>query len=178
MIAAATTHRFENRRDAGRQLAKRLAGLVKGERALVVAVQDDGIPVGYELARALHAPLESLRREAQPLPDLSARTVILVDDGLATEATILAAVKTIRQGGADRIIVAAPVRTPDVYAIVRLVADECACVVSHFPIHELSEWYDDFAQPSASEVQTLLAANRRWISRSSDRGARPHATIY
>ena len=168
--------RFHSRRDAGRQLSQHVARLVKGDRVTVVALQPGGIPIGYEVARLLHAPLELLRRDGRPLPALTGRTVVLVDDGLATTSTMHEAVKRVRELGAARIIVAAPISSPDASAIIRAEADDCTCVISHFPLHGVQEWYDDFAQPSDDEVLTLLAANTSWIANRTNAALEPELT--
>jgi predicted phosphoribosyltransferase len=213
---------FENRRDAGRRLADHLRPLVKGERVLVAALPRGGVPVGYEVARAMHAPLEPfivrkvgaphhpelaigaiasgnvrivnnsvvnslqilpetlerlfseeeveltrrdrLYRRGRAFPDVAGKTVVLVDDGLATGATMLAAVRSMRKLNPRRIIVAAPVGSPDVCARLRVEGDECVCVVSHFPLNSVGEWYDDFEQTTDEEVVSLLAAHNSWLS--------------
>ena len=224
-------HTFENRRDAGRRLADHLREVVKGEKVTVVGLPRGGIPVAYEVAHSLHAPLEPLvvrkigapqqpelavgalasggvrtvnaelknelqipdatlerlfqeetleleRREqlyrgGRPFPDVSTRTVVLVDDGLATGATMIAAVQTMRKLGARRVIVAVPIGSPEILSRLRAHADECVCVVAHFPLRSVGEWYDDFTQTSDEEVLSLVAANKAWISKEYEKTSAP-----
>jgi predicted phosphoribosyltransferase/dienelactone hydrolase len=206
---------FLDRREAGRRLAAQLAPLAD-EHPVVIALPRGGVPVAYEVAQALDAPLDilavrkigapgnpefgvgaiaedgtsvldpqlarrtgmtqrlledtvereslELRRRVemyrdgrQPL-DVRGRTVIVVDDGLATGLTDLAAVRAARARGAARIVVAVPVGARESVALVGDEADEIVC---HTIPHELlgvGRWYRDFAPVSDIEVLELLAA--------------------
>jgi putative phosphoribosyl transferase len=206
---------FRDRADAGRILAGKLAAYANRQDVLVLALPRGGAPVAYEVAQALHAPLdvflvrklgvpgqeelamgaiasggtrvlneevigklnvpeqvietvaaeekqELSRREhdyrdRRPPPDVRGRTVILVDDGLATGSTMRAAVAALRQQGPSRIVVAVPVGAPEICAELQHEADEAVC--AHMPEHfyAVGAWYDDFAQTSDDEVCTLLA---------------------
>ncbi|MFP5363006.1 MAG: phosphoribosyltransferase family protein [Thermoleophilia bacterium] len=206
---------FRDRRHAGRLLAAQLAPLAD-ERPVVVALPRGGVPVGFEVARALGAPLdilavrklgapgnpefgvgaiaedggavlnadaarrsgmtehvleqtverelEELRRRmaryrnGRPRADVRERLVIVVDDGLATGLTTLAAVRALRARGAGRIVVAVPVGAADAIALVGEEADEVVC---HTIPHELlgvGRWYEDFSAVSDDEVVGLLEA--------------------
>lgn len=213
---------FVDRRHAGQLLAARLKAV--GRDVVVLALPRGGIPVGYEVALALDAPLsvfvvrklgvpghrelamgaiasggicvlndalirdlripaaaieavvaeeshELARREkafasAGPMPTVRGRTVILVDDGLATGATMRAAVLAIRQKRPSRVIVAVPVGAPDTCDALRLDADDVICLETPEPFSAVGLWYRRFDQTGDDEVQTLLdAAARRPVGR-------------
>jgi putative phosphoribosyl transferase len=205
---------FVDRRDAGRRLATRLAPLA-GERPVVVALPRGGVPVAFEIARALRAPLDilavrklgapanpefavgaiaedgtqvvnagvarrigmstqeleatiereiaELRRRvaryrggAAPV-DVRGRTVIVVDDGIATGLTDLAAVRALRARGAARIVVAVPVGPAESVALVGAEADEVVCYMIPRELVGVGRWYRDFSAVSDEEVVALLA---------------------
>lgn len=208
---------FRNRRDAGRKLAERLARTVV-EQPVVIALPRGGVPVGYEIARVLGAPLDVLavrklgapahaeyavgaiaegevlvlddaeaqrtgltgatldrklaieRREltrrarayrgARPMTEVSGRTAILVDDGLATGLTALAAVDALRALGASRVIVAIPVAAAEGIERLGARADDLISVLVPPQMRGVGEWYADFEQTSDEEVQDLLARGR------------------
>ena len=207
--------RFRNRREAGRLLAAKLTAYAKRPDVIVLALPRGGVPVAYEVAQALEAPLDvflvrklgmpgheeyalgaiatggvrvinqdlvqALRlppatieaiaaREQQelerrervyrgdhPPPDVRGRTVILVDDGLATGATMHAAVKALRLQGAGRVVVAVPIAPPDTCDQLREVVDDIVCAVTPEPFHAVGLWYEDFSQTTDDEVRDLLA---------------------
>ena len=209
------TRRFADRREAGRLLGRALIQYARGPDLLVLALPRGGVPVAYEVARALDAPLDVLvvrklgvpgheeiamgaiasgggrvlnrdtieqlgipmalvdqataferreleRRErayrgAQPAPEVRGRTVIVVDDGLATGATMLAAVGALRDEGPASIIVAAPVGSVEACDVVLRAADACVCVVTSDLLGAVGRWYVDFTQTTDEEVRTLLA---------------------
>ncbi|WP_436497721.1 phosphoribosyltransferase [Actinokineospora sp. HUAS TT18] len=104
---------------------------------------------------------EILRRAAtlrggEPPPDLAGRTVILVDDGVATGATAAAAVRVVRGMGAARVVVAAPVAPADVVASLRLIADEVVCPLTPRRFVAVGYWYEDFAQVPDADVREIL----------------------
>jgi putative phosphoribosyl transferase len=205
---------FLDRRDAGRRLAVALAALA-GERPIVVALPRGGVPVAFEVARALRAPLDILavrklgapgnpefavgalaedgtqvvntavtrrigmtqealdatverevaelrRRVAryrggrEPI-DVRGRTVIVVDDGMATGLTDLAAVRALRARGAARIVVAVPVGPAESVALLGEVADEVICQMIPRELVGVGRWYEDFSPVSDEEVLALLA---------------------
>jgi putative phosphoribosyl transferase len=212
--------RFQNRRDAGRRLASILREAGYASKApLVLALPRGGVPVGYEVARALRAPLDvfvvrklgapgreelalgavssngvrilnrdvieelgvpddvideiaarELRelarrelayREGHPAPPVWGRTVILVDDGLATGATMHAAVAAVRRSEPARVVVAVPVASPWAYDEFRREVDAIACVFTPEPFHAVGLWYQDFAQTDDDEVRELLGRSSR-----------------
>jgi predicted phosphoribosyltransferase len=205
---------FANRREAGRELAKRLPIYADRGDVLVLALPRGGVPVGYEVARALHAPLDvfvvrklglpgleelamgaiasggvrvlnedlvhrldvpedvveavvaqeeaELQRREQayrghrPPADPRNRTVILVDDGLATGSTMRAAVKALRRQHPARIVIAVPVGAPETCAELARVADEAVCARMPEPFGAVGFWYSDFEQTTDEEVRDLL----------------------
>jgi len=211
---------FRDRREAGRLLATKLGAYAKRPDVIVLALPRGGVPVAYEVARALGAPLdiflvrklgvpgyeefamgaiatggvrvlndqlvgglripdyivdevaareqqelerrERLYRGDRPAPEVRDRTVILVDDGLATGATMLAAVKALRQQQPARIVVAVPTAAPETCEQLRTVADDVICAITPEPFHAVGLWYDDFSQTMDEEVRDLLARRSEW----------------
>jgi putative phosphoribosyl transferase len=205
---------FLNRRDAGLQLAPKLGAYAGDSSVLVLGLPRGGVPVAYEVARALHAPLdvfvvrklgvpghrelamgaiasgglrvlnldvvktfeispaalesvaekESLEMERQqrtyrgnaPPPGLSGRTIIVVDDGLATGSTMRAAIGALRQSNPARIIVAVPVAASETIRRLQEEADSVVCLSAPPDFHAVSAWYQDFSQTSDEEVHNLL----------------------
>lgn len=212
--------RFENREEAGRRLAEALSPYV-GEAVLVAAIPRGGVVVGYQVARALGAPLDvvvarkvgapsnpefaigavapggvrvldeaalqyldinpeelaaleararaEMERQIQrfrggdPLPQLEGRTVIVVDDGLATGLTARAAVLAIRGGGPARLVLAVPVGPPDLVERLRQEVDDLVCLVTpEPPFIAVGQWYEDFGSVEDTEVLALLEGAREW----------------
>jgi putative phosphoribosyl transferase len=204
---------FADRREAGRVLAHALQHLLGRAGLLVLALPRGGVAVGYEVARALNAPLDimvvrklgfpgreeyamgaiasggvrvmnpmpgihvkladidrvvereqaELRRREQlyrgeaPAPTIAGRTVILVDDGLATGATMRAAALAVRQQDPAYLCIAAPVGAPESCAALKDVADEVVCAARPQPFRAVGIWYRDFPQATDDEVRQLLA---------------------
>jgi predicted phosphoribosyltransferase len=206
--------RFRNRIDAGRRLAEKLAAYADRPDVLVLALPRGGVPVGFEVARALGAPLdvflvrklgvpryeelamgavatggvrvlnddivrglgiseheidaavarelqelarrERLYRGDRPPPDVAGRTVLLVDDGLATGATMRAAVAALRQQQPARIVIAAPTASPDTCEAIKAEADDVVCAMTPEPFFAVGHWYEDFTQTTDNEVRELL----------------------
>jgi len=98
-----------------------------------------------------------LYRGTRSLVDIHGREVIIVDDGLATGSTMLAAVRALRQQGAKRILVAVPVGPPGTCDALRREADEVVCLSSPEPFYSVGTWYEDFTQVSDREVQETLS---------------------
>lgn len=99
---------------------------------------------------------ERLYRGDRPVPNVRGRTVILVDDGLATGSTMRAAVAALRQQSPARIVVAVPVGAADTCADLRAEADECICARTPEPFYAVGVWYRDFTATSDDEVRELL----------------------
>ena len=223
----AVAERFLDRRDAGRKLAAHLARYAGDPGVLVLALPRGGVPVAYEIAESLGAPLdvflvrklglpgheefaigaiasggvvvvneETLReygvsrhqvnaviaaeeqelerrerhyRDDRPFPDVGGRSVILVDDGLATGSTMRAAVAALRQEAPARVIVAVPTAPKETYDEMRTIVDEMVCIMTPDPFYAVGLWYEDFSQTTDEEVRELLrraAANVSNAARS------------
>jgi len=100
---------------------------------------------------------ERLYRGDRPLPDLSGRTVILIDDGLATGATLRAAIAALQSRQPQRLIGAAPVAAHTAVQELRDQVDEIVVTLAPHALHAIGLWYDDFSQTSDAEVQRLLS---------------------
>ncbi|MFO0911226.1 MAG: phosphoribosyltransferase [Isosphaeraceae bacterium] len=207
--------RFRDRADAGRILAEELMGYAGRSDVLVLALPRGGVPVGYQVARALRAPLDIFlvrklgvpgyeelamgaiasggvtvlnqsvintleipadlieetasrelaelerrerlyRRDRAPL-NVVGKTVILVDDGLATGSTMRAAIAALRRLRPARIVAAVPTSAASTCAEIRALADACICTQTPEPFHAVGLWYDDFGQTTDEEVCELLA---------------------
>jgi erythromycin esterase-like protein/predicted phosphoribosyltransferase len=149
-----------------------------------VAVLSEGLIAELGIPRAMvqqviareHLELdrrERLYRDGRQAPAVRDRTVILVDDGLATGATMEAAVVALRQQAPARVIVAAPIGARDTCARLRRVADEVVCLATPEPFQAVGLWYDDFSQTTDEEVRRLLAAAGRTVGEA--RGRSPAA---
>jgi predicted phosphoribosyltransferase len=99
---------------------------------------------------------ERLYRGQRPPPDVRGKTVILVDDGLATGSTMLAAVRALHQLGPARIVVAVPVASPDTCELLKSEVDEVVCAVTPEPFYAVGLWYQNFSQTTDEEVRELL----------------------
>ena len=99
-------------------------------------------------------------RGERPRPELSRRAVLLVDDGLATGATVRAAVEAVRTTAPARVVVAVPVGARDAVALLGQSADEVVCLHAPEPFLAVGAHYDDFAQTTDDEVRRLLGAAR------------------
>jgi putative phosphoribosyl transferase len=130
-------------------------------------VQTMGIPGQLIEATARRELAELARREqlyragAPPL-QLRGCAVIVVDDGLATGATMEVAVKAVRKAQPARVIVAVPVGAPDTCSEMGKEADEVVCFCTPEPFQSVGQWYEDFSQTSDEEVQKLLEEAKRW----------------
>jgi len=100
---------------------------------------------------------ERAYRDDWPAPVVKGKTAILVDDGIATGSTMLAAVAALRKLGAARIVVAAPTIAASTYDQIRRAADDVATVIVPEPFYGVGQWYEDFSQTSDEEVRQLLA---------------------
>ena len=205
---------FTDRRHAGRVLASRLTKYAGRDDVIVLALPRGGVPVAYEVASALGAPMDvflvrklgtpghrelamgaiasggvrvvnhdvvqwygisesaidNIAREEQeelerrerayrddrPVPDLTGKIVILIDDGLATGSTMRAAAQAVRARRPARTVVAVPVGAPQTCAELSAVADEVICVRMPEPFSAVGQWYFNFEQTSDDEVRELL----------------------
>jgi putative phosphoribosyl transferase len=222
---------FMDRIDAGRQLAASLRQY-EGRSPFVLALPRGGVPVGYEVASALGAPLDVLvvrklgapthpelglgaiaeggeivldpqlcgwlglsgeqiervalheagevarrihrYRDGRPLPPLEGRTVILVDDGIATGGTARAAVRALRRQHPERLVLAVPVASTHSLDDLAREVDEAVCVTKSSHLQAIGEWYQDFTQVSDEQVIDLLRRNAR--DREAVAGEGPGAT--
>jgi len=119
---------------------------------------------------------ESLYRGAHPLPSLRDRQVILVDDGLATGATMRAAVRVVRNQGAARIVIAVPVAPKDTISELREEVDELVCPFVPVFFTAIGSWYTDFSQLTDRQVITLL--ERAWQRSTLEQSNASAATEY
>jgi putative phosphoribosyl transferase len=214
-----TARAYRDRSEAGLVLAKLLGAYADSPGTIVLALPRGGVPVGYEVAQALRAPLdvflvrklgvpgheelamgavasgglrvlnepvvlalaipdsvidavaaealkevrrrERLYRGDRAPPEVRGRPVILVDDGLATGSTMLAAVRALRQQQPAWIVVAAPVAASDTCEVLRAEADHVVCAVTPDPFYAVGLWYQDFSQTTDEEVRDLLALAAR-----------------
>lgn len=129
-------------------------------------IRDLRIPADAVADTVAHERRELARREAtyranRPRSPIADQTVIVVDDGLATGATMEAAVAALRRLNAARIVVAVPVGSAETCARLRRTADEVVCPLTPSPFNALGAWYDDFSQTTDDEVEALLAASGR-----------------
>lgn len=213
---------FADRHDAGRKLANGLRHYSERADVIVLALPRGGVPVGFEVARALKAPLDvfivrklgvpgheemamgaiaaggacALNREiidglgiaAQVIDEATAREerellrrerlyrgeraplrlreriVIVVDDGLATGATMRAAIMALREKHPARIVVAVPVGSPEICEGIKAEADEVVCAMTPRLFLSVGDWYADFAQTGDDEVRSLLSLADQWAA--------------
>lgn len=153
----------------------RKLGVPGSEELAMGAVATGGIRVvNDEIVRSLHIPedvidavadwelgqlseRERLYRDERPGPYVSGRTIILVDDGLATGATMLAAIKALRQQHPTRLVAAVPTAPPQTCRDMRIHADEAVCAITPEPFYAVGYWYEDFSQTTDEDVRDLLA---------------------
>jgi putative phosphoribosyl transferase len=214
------SHTFTDRQDAGRQLAKALLRF-KDQRPVVLAIPRGGVPVGFEIARALGAPMDLvlvrkigapdqpelavgavvdgdnaelvlnseivealhlsdkfIRREvvrqlqeierrrlaylgSRSRPTLRGRTAIVVDDGIATGATIRAALIAVRRGGPAHLVLAVPVAPSDTLERLRADVDELICLEAPDEFGAIGRFYAEFPQLTDEEVKDLLSRATR-----------------
>lgn len=209
------TAQFHNRTQAGELLASKLTAYTKRPDVLVLGLPRGGVPVAFEVAKALNVPLDIIlvrklgvptqpelamgaiatggvlvlnddvviwlgvsgaeidavaQREMQelerrdrlyrgnrPLPHVQNRTVILVDDGIATGSTLRAAIAALRQQQPQQIIVAVPIAPAAVCQQLRTEADDVVCAIEVEQLSAISLWYEEFAQTTDEEVRALLS---------------------
>ncbi|HUH05197.1 MAG TPA: phosphoribosyltransferase family protein [Kofleriaceae bacterium] len=221
---------FRNRQEAGRALAVPLAPYAS-DLPIVIALPRGGVPVGYEIARELRAPLEvwivrkigvpwhpelgvgavsedgyvylargilehvglseaelaraieqkraeiadrvTLFRGARPRPSLLDRTVILVDDGIATGGTVLAVVRAIREEHPRELVLAVPVVQRDSVTLLAQAVDRVVSLVAPAYLRAIGLWYEDFTQLTDEECSGLLERarleyDRTWFGPNED----------
>ena len=216
---------FANRSEAGQLLAERLEQYAGHDNVIVLGLPRGGVPVAYEVAKRLGAPLdvfivrklgvpgfeelaagaiasgsvrvlnedviraipnadtaieavtkreaaelerrEQAYREGRAPPELRDRIVILVDDGLATGATMRAAVKALRQSGAVKIVAAVPVGPPDACRELKEEANEAICLSTPEFFQAVGQYYDDFSQTSDEDVCELLRQRAQEVHRTN-----------
>lgn len=103
---------------------------------------------------------ERLYRGGRPAADVRGKTVLLVDDGLATGSTMAVAARYVRTLAPEQVIVAAPVASTEACRRMREEADQCVCLATPSPFDAVGQWYVDFRQVSDAEVEALLAEGR------------------
>lgn len=168
---------FRDRRDAGVALGKELLKRGDWQDPVVLALAPGGVPIAAEVARELDAPLDVLvpagadrnaererlyRGEHLPVP-VQGREVILVDDGVATGATMRAAVQAVRSLAPSRVVIAVPVGASESCEALGSVADSVVCVRTPEPFGGVAQWYSEFPNTSDQEVRSLLAVTRRHV---------------
>ena len=217
---------FANRTEAGKLLAQKLLPTYGNRSDLIIlGLPRGGVPVAYEVAKVLHAPLdiclvrklgvpghkelamgaiasgavmflnqdlvhrlkispiaseqvvarekqelarrETLYRGTRSVPDLVGKTIILIDDGIATGSTIKAALYTIKQQQPKAIVVAVPVAPPDVSKVLQEEVEEFVCLLTPEWLSSISLWYENFSQTSDEEVRYLLAKSSEELTPSS-----------
>src|SRR5882724_3681380 len=224
---------YRDRSEAGKHLAARLAKYANRDDVLVLALPRGGVPVGFEVAKQLHVPLDIFlvrklglpgheelamgaistggvrvlnedvvdylqipegvidaiaaielreleRRERayrgdRPEPDVQGKTIILVDDGLATGSTMRAAAVALRQQNPARIVIAVPVSARQTCDEYRMGVDEIVCVNMPEPFHGVGLWYNDFSQTSDDEVRELLKKAQAFHLTEAEDRALTHA---
>jgi predicted phosphoribosyltransferase len=134
-----------------------------GVRVIQSGLVESGLVTQDQIEAAELAEIDRrglLYRAGRPPPVLAGRCVIVVDDGIATGATLRAAIEVVRQNAVARLVVAAPVGAPESVAGLAPLVDEMVCLATPFGFHAVSQWYRHFDQTSDAEVQDLLA--RAW----------------
>lgn len=135
-----------------------------GVRVVNQLVLEDAGVSDDQLEAATRSELAELERREltyrghRPRPQIGGRVVILVDDGLATGASMIAALRALRPLGPRRLVVAVPTAPPDACAEVAAIADEVVCPLTPRPFLSVGQWYEDFSQTSDEEVRTLLTS--------------------
>jgi predicted phosphoribosyltransferase len=138
-----------------------MAWILDGRMIRELGISDEDVE---EIAAREHAEMmrrEELYREGEPALDLHGRAAILVDDGLATGSTMLAAVRHARGLKAARVVIAIPVGSMQACDRLRGEADDLVCLATPELFFAVGEWYRDFRQVSDSEVRKLLAESQR-----------------
>jgi predicted phosphoribosyltransferase len=127
--------------------------LIRSLRIPAKAIEAVAAREGAELERR-----ERLYRQGKPPADLLGRIVMIVDDGIATGATMLAAVRALKQAGPATLIAAAPVAPPSALAELKREADQAICLLAEESLIAVGYWYEDFDQTTDREVQACLGS--------------------
>jgi putative phosphoribosyl transferase len=153
-----------------------------GVRVLVPGLVESGRVSPEQIEQASARELaeigrrDRLYRGGRPPPQLAGRCVILVDDGIATGATLRAAIEVVRRHQVARLVVAAPVGAPESVATLAGEVDEMVCLSTPIGFLAVSQWYRDFDQTGDAEVQTLLAEAWSWRGNWNGRSRHQDAT--
>ena len=211
---------FRNRIEAGRLLAEKMAGYANQPSVLVLGLPRGGVPVAFEVAKALRVPLDvfvvrklgtpgrpelamgaiatggvrvlnqevvgALRISAEKIeavtadetrelerrelayrgsysvPEVRGKTVILIDDGIATGSTVRAAVCALKAQDPARLIIAVPVAAGSAYRELRPEVDDLVALMTPEEFYGVGEWYRDFSQTSDTQVTDLLRQAQSW----------------
>ncbi|HSJ65212.1 MAG TPA: phosphoribosyltransferase [Gemmatimonadaceae bacterium] len=167
----------------------RKLGVPGHEELAMGAIASGGVRIiNWPIVRQLNVPAEAIERAAQAerielerrdrayrgerlMPDLRGRSIIVVDDGLATGASMSAAVAALREHLPALVIAAVPVGSREACALLQQQADACICVTTPEPFRGVGQWYGDFSQTTDDEVRALLdRAALREERRSAERG--------
>jgi predicted phosphoribosyltransferase len=136
-----------------------------GPRGAIVANEDAwrrlGVSAGQFEGLAVATAVDVERRSRvlrgdRPFPDLTGRTVILVDDGLATGSTALVAIQFVREMGASKIVIAAPICSDSAELVIKRESVDLVCISEPSPFKSVGQWYDDFTQVRDEEIIPLL----------------------
>jgi predicted phosphoribosyltransferase len=155
------------------ELAEALARY-RDAHPIVIGVARGGVPVAAAVARALDAELDVMEAEPHgPLAVLSGRTVILVDDGLATGARMRAAVRSVRSQTPHHLVVAVPVGSVEACRVLRNAADEVVCLHEPTEFGAVCWYYHDFTKVQDNDIEALLGefASASWRSACHVKGA-------
>jgi putative phosphoribosyl transferase len=215
---------LKNRSEAGQLLAEKLMAYADQPNVMVLALPRGGVPVAFEIAQRLKAPLdvflvrklgvpgheelamgaisssgdrvlnqeiidalqisdsvvervtqrerqemkrrEALYRQNRPPLKFQGKTVVLVDDGLATGSTMLAAIRAVQKQKAAKIVIAVPVAPPSTIESMKMLCDEMICLMTPEPFYGVGLWYEDFTQTSDEEVVQLLTQADAWSQKT------------
>jgi putative phosphoribosyl transferase len=130
--------------------------VLNGEVVEALGITEEQLADAVQRERQELERREQLYRDDRPAPDVRGRTVILVDDGLATGSSMRAAVAALRQRRPARIVVAVPVGAAETCADLRGEADEIVCAATPEPFYGVGRWYENFSQTTDEEVRDLL----------------------
>jgi putative phosphoribosyl transferase len=216
---------FQNRIEAGRKLAEKLTEYANRDDLLILALPRGGVPVAFEVAQKLNAPLdvflvrklgvpgyeelamgaiasggvrvlnkrtvdylnipekviervaekeqrelerrEKAYRDNRPAPEVRGKIVILIDDGLATGATMRAAAIALKAQNPAKVVIAVPVSSPETCAEFAAEVDAIVCAATPEPFEGVGKWYEDFSQTTDEEVCELLKISGKVLQSKS-----------